>query len=402
MNSIESLSQFELKLRSRLPARLRAMSPRTLWLIAGCTLIVLIVVLYRLFGGPGAPVAPPPPVRVVAAITRDVPVVDHTIGTVLANATVQVKSLVDGEILSAPFKEGQLVKAGDVLFQIDPKPFEDALRQAEAALARDQATLGNSQRDLGRYNALAKSGFVTAQQRDQTAAQAKSLSATVASDQAAIDKAKLDLGYAQIRSPIDGKTGPILIYPGNLVKANDTNALVVINQIQPVKVSFALPQTDLPQLQDRLRENALGVTLGYRGSVASAKPDNAIHARVDFIGNSVDDKTGTIELRAAYDNPDLRLVPGELVDVAVQLNLLRHVVVVPRDAVNTGQNGPYIFVIDRNNKAETRDVRVLYEDETTAAIGAGIAAGDRVVTDGQVRLTPGVVVSIVPQQVNTP
>jgi membrane fusion protein, multidrug efflux system len=405
MNKVESFSKFESQLRDRLPARWRGISSRTLWLAAGGAAIVLILILRWLLSGlGGSNELPPPPVRVAVAQTRDVPILDHTIGTVLANATVQVKSLVDGQLLSASFKEGQLVKAGDVLFQIDPKPFEDALLQAQAAFDRDQALLKSSQTDLGRYSALAKRGFISAQQRDQTAAQVKSLAGTVASDQAAIHKAKLDLDYAQIRSPIDGKTGPILIQPGNIIKAQDANPLVVITQIQPVKVSFALPQTDLPRLQDRLRENTLVVTLTYRGGAgaAPATPGKTIAAHVDFISNAVDEKTGTIELRATYDNPDLRLVPGELVDVAAQLDVLHNAVVVPRDAVNTGQNGQYIFIIDRNNLAQMRDLHVLYEDETIAAIGKGVAAGERVVTDGQIRLTSGVPVTIVPSRGEAP
>ena len=247
MNTVETLSKVESRLRARLPSRWRHVSSRMLWLATGGAVLCLILIISWLLGGPGAPLpSPPPPVRVATAQVHDVPVIEHTIGTVLANATVQVKSLVDGQLLSASFKEGQLVKTGDVLFQIEPKPFEDALHQAEGALAHDEATLASNQADLARYMALAKAGAVSTQLRDQTAAQVKSLSATVTSDKAAVDKAKFDLSNTQIRSPIDGKTGPILIQPGNLIKAQDTNSLVVITQIQPVKVSFSLPQNDLP------------------------------------------------------------------------------------------------------------------------------------------------------------
>jgi multidrug efflux system membrane fusion protein len=363
----------------------------------GGAVLALILILSWLLGGSATPApSPPAPVRVATAQTRDVPVVEHTIGTVLANATVQVKSLVDGQLLSAAFKEGQLVKTGDLLFQIEPKPFEDALHQAEGALARDQATLASNQTDLGRYVVLAKHGAISAQLRDQTAAQVKSLTATTNADQAAVDKAKFDLSNTQIHSPIDGKTGPILIQPGNLIKSQDTNWLVVITQIQPVKVSFSLPQTDLPVLQDRMRENALLVTLTFRNpAVPATISKNALTARVDFIGNTVDDRTGTIELRANYDNADFSLVPGEILDVNVQMNLLRHVVTVPREAVNTGQNGRYTYVIGKDNKAEMRDVTVLYESETASALSGGVASGERVVTDGQLRLTQGVAVTIV-------
>ena len=403
MNTVETLSKVESQMRARLPDRWRHVNSRNLWLVMGGALLALILIFSWLLGGSATPPpSPPPPVRVATAQTRDIPVVEHTIGTVLANATVQVKSLVDGQLLSAAFKEGQLVKTGDVLFQIEPKPFEDALHQAEGALARDQATLASNQTDLGRYVVLAKHGAISAQLRDQTAAQVKSLTATTNADQAAVDKAKFDLSNAQIHSPIDGKTGPILIQPGNLIKSQDSNPLVVITQIQPVKVSFALPQTDLPMLQDQLHQNTLVVALSYRGGDAAAKPANAITAQVDFIGNAVDAKSGTIELRATYDNPDLRLVPGELVDVGVRLNTLRHAVVVPREAVNTGQTGRYVYVIGKDNTAKVRDVNVLYEDETITVLGNGIANGERVVTDGQLRLTPGVAVSVVPQRSASP
>ena len=249
------------------------------------------------FQGGGGPV----PVRLAQVATRDIPIMAHTIGTVLANATVSLKSQADGQLLEAKFKEGDLVKEGEVLFTIDPRTAEAALRQAEAQIARDQAQLASAQKDADRAAMLLERGIVSQQQADQTIAQAKALTAGLAADQAALDRAKLNLGYTTIRSPVTGKTGPYLVHPGNQVRAN-ADILVVINQIQPVKISFFLPQNDLPELQDRMNEGMLAATLQVHsesGTQTPAQSESELAVRVDFIGNLVDEKTGTIELRAS-------------------------------------------------------------------------------------------------------
>jgi multidrug efflux system membrane fusion protein len=339
-------------------------------------------------------------VRVANAEIRDVPVIVRTIGTVLANSVVTVKSQVDGPLLAASFREGQMVKQGDLLFRIDPAPFQAALRQAEAMVQRDNATYSSAKADADRAVMLADRGIVAAQQRDQLVATAKALAATVAADQAAAERAQLNLDYTTIRSPINGKTGPFLVYPGNQVHANDTAGLVTITQIQPVKISFFLPQGDLPRLQDRMTENQLVVSVTTRTDVAAIAESGApqderdIPVKVDFIGNTVDDKTGTIELRATFQNPDLRMVPGQLVDVSVNLETFKNTVTVPRDSLNIGQDGNYVYVIDKDLKARMRPVKVLYQDQAIAALGSGVQAGERVVTDGQLRVTPGITVSI--------
>jgi membrane fusion protein, multidrug efflux system len=343
-----------------------------------------------------------PPVRIATADTRDVAMTARTLGTVLANSTVTVKPQIDGPLLAAMFKEGQMVKKGDLLFRIDPAPFEAALRQAQAAVARDQAQYASAQADADRGMMLADRGIVSAQQRDQLVATAKALAASIEADKAATERAQLNLDYTTIRSPVDGKTGPFLVYPGNQVHASDATGLVTITQIQPVKIDFNLPQGNLPQLQDRMREDALTVgVMARKDAVAAAGPsadqsDSEIRVKVDFIGNVVDDRTGTIELRATFQNPELRLVPGELVDISVNLEMLKQVVTVPHDALNVGQNINYVFVVDKDNKAQMRQVNVLYQDQAIAALGSGVQAGDRVVTDGQLRLTPGVKVDILP------
>ncbi len=351
--------------------------------------------------GAGRGAGPAPPVHVATAEARDVPVTVHTIGTVLANSVVTVKSQIDGPLLAAQFKEGQMVKEGDLLFKIDPAPFEAALRQSQAQKARDEAQHESAQADADRAVMLAERGIVSAQQRDQLVATAKALAATIDADEAAVDRAKLNLGYTTISSPINGKTGPYIVYPGNQVHANDVAGLITITQIQPVKITFNLPQGNLPQLQDRMSGNELVAQVTARSDVQGAatsladKRDMDIPVKIDFIGNTVDARTGTIELRATFDNPDQRLVPGELVDVSVRLGTLKQVTVVPREALNVGQAGEYVFILDGAKKAQMRPVKVLFEDQMIAALGSGVEPDETVVTDGQLRLSPGSSVSIV-------
>lgn len=331
-----------------------------------------------------------PPVTVATAQLRDVPVYAQAVGTVMANATVQVKSRVDGQIVEAGFKEGQLVRKGDLLFQIDRAPYEAALRAAEANLQRDEAQLANAQLDLGRATKLVKSGYGSQQTRDAANAQAKALTGTVAADRAAIDQAKLQLGYTEIRSPIDGKTGPFLVDVGNIVTAAAGTPLVTITQIQPVKISFALAQQNLPKLQQRLADKALVASLKTRDDKA-----DDVTAPIDFIGNTVNAQSGTIELRATYENADMRLVPGEFVDVRVRIDDLKQAVTVPRDAVNTGQAGPYVYAITADDKVELRKVTVLHQNEEIAAVEGAIKDGENVIVDGQLRVAPGMAVKIV-------
>lgn len=344
--------------------------------------------------------APPPPVRAAVAAVQDVPVKITTIGTVLANSIVTVRSQVDGPLLTTMFKEGQMVKKDDLLFQINPAPFEAALRQAQAQEARDRAQLGSAQADADRAVMLADRGIVSTQQRIQLVANAKALAATVDADVAAVDRAKLNLDWTTIRSPINGKTGPFLVFPGNQIRANDPGGLVIVTEIQPVRIAFNLPQTELPRLQDRLKENNLIANVSVRSeltsgaNVQSGVPDKGITVKVGFIGNIVDARSGTIELRATFNNPDLRFVPGELVDVNVMLETLQDIVTVPREAINIGQDGEYVFVVDGENKARMHPVEVVYQDQSLAAIKSGVVQGDRVIVDGQLLVSPGLTVSV--------
>ncbi|MBV9570918.1 MAG: efflux RND transporter periplasmic adaptor subunit [Alphaproteobacteria bacterium] len=368
--------------------RLSRRSAHVRWRIAAGIAGVLLValVLWRLFAPAGEDrqrEPSPPPVRVGVAQLQDVTVQEHTIGTIVANATVQVTSRVEGQMVAAHFKEGEFVRKGDLLFQLDPRLFQAALAQAEAMQARDQASLASARNDAARYAALASQGAASRSQTDQFTAQAKALAATVAADRANVETARLNVMYAQIRSPINGKTGPILIQPGNVVPANGTNPLVVITQIQPVKVSFFLPQADLPRIQEQMQKHQLVASLQVHDA------HTGLSAPVDFIGNAVDNTTGTVELRATFNNEDLRLVPGQLLDVSVSLAHLPKVIVVPREAVNLGPQNRYVFVVTPQRIARMVPVTVLNDDGKLAAISGNVRPGDRVITDGQLRVVPG-------------
>lgn len=398
----------------RLPSGTRGRRVR-FGLLAVAVLIVGFV-LWRMLGasGPEQKVQPPPPVHVAVAQEKTVTGFQHSIGTVVSLATVQVTSLVTGQLLSAGFTEGQIVRAGQPLFQIDPRPFAAALAQARASLARDQANTISAEHDMARFTTLAAQGAASAQQRDQAVAAAKADEATLAADRAAIQTAALNLGYTKIVSPITGKTGPILIQPGNLVTANNTaSPLVTITQLQPIKVSMFLPQSDLPLVQQQMKAHRLTMTVTSNpGAAATPEPQinggtapvtppgpasaaPPLTAPVDFVGNQVDPKTGTVELRATFDNNDFRLVPGQLLDAAVSLSSFPHAIVVPRDAVNIGPVSRYVFVIDAQNRAGMRAVNVLYDDGVNAAIQGAVKPGERVIVEGQLRVIPGNPVQIV-------
>jgi multidrug efflux system membrane fusion protein len=367
----------------------------TRWVLGLVVIAAVLASGYALYSG-RVPAAPPAatahaaaPVTVAGVTVGPFAVLAHTIGTVSIDATVQVKSQIDGRILEAPFSEGQIVHKGDVLFRLDPSLFEAQLKQSQAALARDQAQLANAQADLKRFSDLAKKGFATAQQEEQANAQAKVLSAAITADLAAIDIAKLQQSYAVISSPMDGKTGRILVRPGNLVKANDTGALVVINQLQPIAIDFSLPQQDLPSLQKRMKKNKLEVTIIIPGD--SGAP---MKGRVNFINNAVDTTTGTITLKAEFDNSDMKLVPGQLVNVSILLQTIDDALMIPKEAVNQGQNGQYVYRLMPDNTVAVAPIKVAYEEERFVVIADGLTAGDKVVTDGQLRLAPGVKVEV--------
>jgi multidrug efflux system membrane fusion protein len=368
------------------PERIRRATPRQR-LIGGIVLAILAALLVWWLIGllfPAAPKKPPPePVVVGIAARHDITVIEHTIGNVLADNTVQLTAQVQGKLLTAYFTEGQIVHTGQLLFLIDPKPFQAALEQAQAQLAKDQAQLVSLMNDEKRFTALAAQGAASSQQRDQAVAAAKGGQATVQSDKAAVDMAQLNLGYTQIRSPINGKTGPILIQPGNLVSVNGASPLVVITQIQPIKVSFFLPQNDLPRIQAQMAAGGLQAVIPMPGAAGDSEK-----AKVDFVGNTVSAQTGTIELRANFSNDDLRLVPGQTVDVGATMQNLPNALVVPHNAVNVGPDKSYVYAVI-GGKAVMQPVTVIYDDGSDEAVKGNIKPGEKVVTEGQLRLTPG-------------
>lgn len=363
---------------------------RSRWKVWWASAVALGAVLggYWYFNAAGDSNAPKAnnaaPVRVAKIERRDMAVIERSLGTVVANTLVQVTARVQGTLDRANFKEGQFVHKGDLLFQIDPRPFQVTLAQVQANYRRDQAQLENATRDKQRYDALSAQGAISTQQRDTSTTNASVLDATVAADKAAVDMAALNLSYTQIRSPVDGKTGPVLIQPGNMISGSGGNgtALVTIAEVRPVKVSFTLSQAELPRIQARQRKGEIVAMLDARDAVG-----HPLSAPVDFVSNVVSNQSGTIELRATFPNADLALVPGQLANVTVQLDDIHNALVIPRDGVNDGPTGPYVFLV-RKDKAVQVAVTVLFDDGTNAAIAGKVNPGDDVIIEGQLRVVP--------------
>jgi len=333
---------------------------------------------------------PPPPVRTARALKQDVTVVQHTVGTVVSPDMLQVTAQVTGMLLKANFQEGQLVHKGDPLFEIDPRPFQAALAQAQGQLAKDSATLAGARVDLKRYQTLLGANAISKQIVDDETATVAQDEGVVQADEAAVNTAKINLGYTQIISPIDGKTGPLMIQPGNVVNSTGSAApLVNITQVQPIKLSFFLPQNQLTQIQNQMATGNLSAIVAMPGA-----PGGQEKAKVDFISNAVGANTGTIELRATFANADMRLVPGQNVDVGVTIKDIPGATVVPRDAVNLGPDRAYVYVVDEDNLVSSKTVHILNDDGVNDAIDGDVHPGDQVVVEGQLRIIPGSKVQI--------
>jgi len=331
------------------------------------------------------------PVIVTTVKRQDVPRITHTVGTVLASATVQIKSLVEGRVLEAPFEEGQIVNKGDILFKIDPLPFEADLAQAKAILARDQAQLGKAQREYTRQENLRKRGVASVQTLETAKADALAMAATVASDKAQVDLAELKLGYTEIKSPLSGKTGAILVHPGNIVKANADSPMVTVSDIAKVRVAVNLPQKLLPTLHAIQRSGGTDMIVSIPGDL-----NGPISGRMDFISNAVNQKSGTIEVRATLNNPDYRLLPGQFVTAKLVLETYKDALIIPFEAISSSQDGPFVYVVKDDNSLDLRQVNVLYTDNGTSVIENGkLEEGEKVVIDGQLRLAEGMTVKIV-------
>jgi len=328
--------------------------------------------------------APGIPVTAGTVAVEDVPVFLHGIGTVQAYNSVAIKSRVDGQIVQVAFKEGQNVKEGDLLFQIDPRGYQAALEQAQAAKQKDEANLVGAQADLERYEKLLTPGWQTRQSYDQQKAQVAQLQAAIKGDEAQINTAKINLGYTDIRSPIDGRLGARLVDKGNIVHANDNTALVMITELKPIFVSFTLPQETLDDVHEQNKQAPL-VVRAYSGDGKKQLADG----KLTLIDNMIDQSTGTIHLKARFDNDDERLWPGEFVSLRVILSTRRGVATVPQQTVQQGPNGHYAYVIKPDNTVERRAVEVASIQDGTAVITKGLAANERIVVDGQFRLTEG-------------
>ncbi len=343
-------------------------------------------------GNSGRPqqMVPSVPVIVAEAERKTVPVEVHAIGTVEAFSTVTVKSQVEGQIDSVHFTQGQEVKAGDLLFMIDPRPFQAQLDQAQANLARDEAQAKNASAQAARYASLFQAGIVSKDQFDQFQTTADALGAAVRADKAAVETAKLNLGYCTIKSPIDGRTGDLLVHPGNLVKSNDT-ALLVINRLSPIYVDFSVPEQYLADVKRFMAERRLEVRAAIGGD--QAHPARGV---LTFINNTVDSSTGTILLKGEFPNGDRRLWPGQFVDVYLTLASQRDATVVPSQALQRSEKGQYVYVIKPDMTTEFRLVEVGNSYEGDTVIEKGLAPGEKVVTDGQLLLFPGAHVTIKP------
>jgi len=331
---------------------------------------------------------PAAPVVVAVAEQRDVPVQLSAIGNVESYQTVQIRSQVNGQIQSIFFKEGQDVHKGQLLFQLDKKPFQADLEKAQGMLQHDEAQAANSRLQAERYNVLEMQGVASKEQADQVRAQAKADASAVYADKAAVDAAKVQLQYTDIKDPIDARTGALLMNVGNLVKANDTPFLVQLNQVTPIYATFSIPENQL----DAVRKFAAGnlKVLAF----PKDQNTNPAEGKLTFIDNGVDMQTGTVKLKATFANKDRRLWPGQYVDVVLNLSTRKQAVLVPTKAIQTGQQGQYAFVVKSDHTVEVRNVVVGRSEGEEVLITSGLEPGEQVVTDGQLRLAPGLEVQI--------
>jgi membrane fusion protein, multidrug efflux system len=334
--------------------------------------------------------APPAvPVTVAPVAQETVPIELRAIGNVEAYSTVALKARVDGQIVEVNFREGQPVRKGDVLFRIDPRPYAAALRQAEANALRDAAARDQARSQDRRYQDLLEKNFVSKEAYAQIRTNAATAEATANASQAALENARLNLEYCTIPSPLDGYVGRVLLQAGNLVKANDVNPLLVINQVRPVYVNFAVPEQNLPEVRKYMAAGPLRVEV-----LPTDAGQKRVEGQLIFIDNAVDPTTGTIRLRAQFDNADAALWPGQFVNVSVRLYEQADALIVPSQAVQSGPDGQYVYIVGGDMLVELRRITVQRTDGERAIVAKGLAKGELVVTRGQLRLGPKVRVQI--------
>jgi len=334
------------------------------------------------------PVSPAIPITVGTVSQKTVPVELRVVGNVQASSTVTIKSKVGGELTRVHFTEGHDVRKGDLLFTIDPRPYEAALKQAEANLQKDLAQTKHAQEDARRYEFLIQKGVVARQQYDKFRTEAEALEAAVLADRAAVENAKIQLGYCSIHSPIDGRTGSLMVKQGNIIKADDVN-LIVIHQIVPIDVAFSVPEQNLQEIKKYMALGKLQVD-----ALVPSNNERPEKGTVTFVDNAVDTSTGTIRLKGTFANRERKLWPGQFVNVVLTLTREPNAIVVPSQAIQTGQQGQYVYVVKQDLTVESRPVVVGRFVSNETVVQKGLLAGEKVVTDGQLRLYPGARVEI--------
>jgi membrane fusion protein, multidrug efflux system len=324
------------------------------------------------------------PVLVATAVQKAVPVQIHAVGNAEPFATVSVKSQVTGVLMKAHFKEGQDVNQGQLLFTVDPRPLEAAVKQAEANLARDIAQLRNLREQVKRYLELVEKQYVSREQYDQIRTNADAMEAVVDADKAALENAKVQLSYCYIYSPVNGRVGSLLVNEGNLVRVNDGTPLVVINQVSPMHVTFSVPENHLADLKRHMATGQLKVAASFPSD--ESRPEIGV---LEFVDNTVDRATGTIKLKGVFTNQERRLWPGQFINVALTLRTHAAAVVIPSEAVQVGQEGQHVFVVKPDKTVEVRPVTLESTNEGEAVIAKGLIGGEQIVREGQFLLGPG-------------
>ena len=352
------------------------------------SLILLLSSCTKKDQGPAAG-RPPAPVVVAAVEQRDVPLQIKAIGNVEAYQTVQIRSQVNGQIQKIFFVEGEDVREGQKLFELDKRPFQADLDKATAQMKHDEAQAENSRIQAERYTGLEKQGIVSHEQAGQLSAQARADASAVDADKAAIEAARVQLQYTDILAPIDARAGALMINLGNLVKANDTPYLVQLNQVTPIYVTFFVPEANLDTVRQRFLSGQLKVLAYPKG-----QPKGPSEGRLTFIDNGVDTTTGMFKLKATFRNKERRLWPGQFVDVALELSMQKNAVLVPTKAIQTGQQGEYVYVIRADSTAESRPVKTVGVYDNLTVISDGLSAGEQVIVNGQLRVAPNAKVVI--------